>query len=376
MSKLAGLLVPDRAKAYFFYGAEYVRYDVNADAVDNGYPKSIAGNWQGAFEQDIDAAAIRPAGDYTYLFRGADYVKIDMIANTLLDGYPKLIADYWPGLFDANIDAALPSLDGAFTYFFRGAEYVKYDWAADQVADGYPKLIADNWQGIYQSGIDTALAWPQGQSYFFQGAEYVRFDLNTNSVPAGYPKSIEGNWTGLHWPGGGSGPVAPSGPGAPTADRPVAVESPGGGRVTDKRDPAAADLVTVDGNGTKVQLHRLAAQFWGQLVAAARVDGIADPLLLPVSGYRSSATQQVLFDQAVARYGSEAEARRWVAKPGGSAHQSGRAVDCWMGTANDSRNVGTQRETAAWAWLVANAERFGFYPYEAEPWHWEYNPLA
>ena len=30
------------------------------------------------------------------------------------------------------------------------------------------------------------------------------------------------------------------------------------------------------------------------------------------------------------------------------------------------------RASAAWKWLVANAERFGFYPYKNEAWHWEY----
>jgi LAS superfamily LD-carboxypeptidase LdcB len=32
------------------------------------------------------------------------------------------------------------------------------------------------------------------------------------------------------------------------------------------------------------------------------------------------------------------------------------------------------RDTPAYRWLVAHAERFGFYPYDLEPWHWEYNP--
>ncbi len=370
MSKLAGFLVPARGKAYFFHGDRYSRYDVAADRVDGGYPLPIAGNWNGAFAEGIDAAALRPAGDYAYLFRANQYVKIDMLANTLVEGYPKLIVDHWPGLFESDIDAALPALDPNFTYFFRGGEYVKYDWSADTVVAGYPRSIADNWAGVYQWGIHTAVGWPSGNAYFFAGSgeagEYVRYDLNTNTPSDGYPRPVAGNWAGLPELMGYAAPSA--------VDRPVAVENPGGGRVTDKRDPAAADLVTVQGRGTTVQLHRLAAHYWALLVDAARADGIADPLLLPVSGYRGSATQQRLFEQAVARYGSEEEARKWVARPGGSAHQSGRAVDCWMGIANDSGNVAAQQGTAAWAWLVANAERFGFYPYSAEPWHWEYNP--
>ena len=370
MSKLAGFVVPQRGKAYFFYADRYVRYDVAADRVDDGYPLPIAGNWNGAFESDIDAAVLRPAGDYAYLFRANQYVKIDMLGNTLVDGYPKFISDHWPGLFESDIDAALPALDNHFTYFFREGQYVKYDWNADAVVAGYPRSIADNWAGVYQWGIHTAVTWPSGNAYFFAGDEYVRYDLNTNNPADGYPRPVAGNWAGLPELMGHAAP-------APAAGRPEAVELPGGGRVTDKRDPAPADVVSVAGTGGgTVQLHRLAAHWWGVLTAAARADGIADPLLAPVSGYRSSATQQRLFEQAVARYGSEEEARKWVARPGGSAHQSGRAVDCWMGIANDSGNVAAQQSTAVWAWLHANAERFGFYPYTAEPWHWEYNPPA
>jgi LAS superfamily LD-carboxypeptidase LdcB len=369
MSKLAGFVMPARGKAYFFYGDRYTRYDIALNRCDDGYPKLIAGNWNGAFPEGIDAALAHPSGEFAYLFRANQYVKIDMLGNTLLPGYPRLIADGWPGVFAEDIDAATPALDPNFNYFFRESQYVKFDWAADGVDASYPRPIAGNWAGVYQWGIHTAVTWPNGNAYFFVENEYVRYDLNTNTPSAGYPQPLS-NWPGL--PELISGASAP-----PAADPPVAVENPGGGRVTDKRDPAAADLVTVDGpNNGKVPLHRLAAQFWAQLVAAARADGIADPLLLPVSGYRSSATQAQLFAAAVQKYGSEAEASRWVARPGGSAHQSGRAVDCWLGVGNDSGNVATQQASSAWAWLVANAERFGFYPYTVEPWHWEYNPPA
>ena len=173
-----------------------------------------------------------------------------------------------------------------------------------------------------------------------------------------------------------SAPVAAPAPAAAGAFRPVPVESPGGGRVRDKRDPAPSDVVTVRGVNGPVPLHRLAAQAWAAMVSAARADGIAQPLLLPVSGYRSSAHQNRLWQQALARYGSAEEARKWVAPPGSSAHQSGRAIDMYLGARNDSSNVPKLRGTPAYQWLVANARRFGFYPYEREPWHWEYNPPA
>ena len=182
---------------------------------------------------------------------------------------------------------------------------------------------------------------------------------------------------------GAGTPTRPPATPDPPAPRPAgtfvpeAVEDPGGGRITDKSEPATQERVTVTGyRGKEVVLHRLAAQAWDALVSAARADGIAAPLLEPVSGFRSVAHQQRLFDRAVERYGSEREARRWVAKPGGSAHHSGRAIDCWMGSANDSGNVEAQRRTDVHRWLEEHAVDFGLYAYANEPWHWEFNPPA
>lgn len=46
-----------------------------------------------------------------------------------------------------------------------------------------------------------------------------------------------------------------------------------------------------------------------------------------VSGYRSSAEQQELWESALARYGSPEEADDWVARPGDSMHERGLAAD-------------------------------------------------
>ncbi|GAA1771781.1 M15 family metallopeptidase [Nocardioides hankookensis] len=56
----------------------------------------------------------------------------------------------------------------------------------------------------------------------------------------------------------------------------------------------------------------------------AQEDGIE---LVVTSGWRSKAHQRRLLAQAVTRYGSEAEARRYVATPRTSAHVTGDAVD-------------------------------------------------
>ncbi|HEX8287570.1 MAG TPA: D-alanyl-D-alanine carboxypeptidase family protein [Pyrinomonadaceae bacterium] len=60
-----------------------------------------------------------------------------------------------------------------------------------------------------------------------------------------------------------------------------------------------------------------------------------------------------------------------------SPHFTGRALDIYVGgepTITKDPNRALQSQTPAYKWLVKNAERFGFYPYYYEPWHWEYVP--
>lgn len=153
------------------------------------------------------------------------------------------------------------------------------------------------------------------------------------------------------------------------------VECPGGGRVQDKTPPGPGDLVEVPGlGGRSVPLHRLSAAAWAALVAAARAGGIEAPLLLLLSGYRSPQEQEGLWREALEKYGDPEVACLWVARPGTSAHQSGRAVDCHLGAPIESEYAEGMRDTRAYRWLVAHAEAYGFYPYDLEPWHWEYNP--
>lgn len=60
-----------------------------------------------------------------------------------------------------------------------------------------------------------------------------------------------------------------------------------------------------------------------------------------------------------------------------SPHFTGQALDIYVGgepvTTKDF-NRAVQVQTPVYKWLVKNAERFGFYPYYYEPWHWEYVP--
>ena len=113
--------------------------------------------------------------------------------------------------------------------------------------------------------------------------------------------------------------------------------------------------------------------------AAARPDsfsGMADPFqqalmqmlqnapaevkLGITSGYRSPEVQARLWEEALAKYGSEAEARKWVAPPGNSQHNHGNAADL------------KYLSPEAQAWVHENAANYGLsFPLDNEPWHVE-----
>lgn len=78
------------------------------------------------------------------------------------------------------------------------------------------------------------------------------------------------------------------------------------------------------------------------------------------SGYRSEERQAEIYNEALKKYGSEAEARKWAAPPGKSNHNHGDAAD-----------LGFQSEDVR-KWVHANAGKYGLkFPLGHEPWHVE-----
>ncbi len=101
----------------------------------------------------------------------------------------------------------------------------------------------------------------------------------------------------------------------------------------------------------------------GALRTAAADAAAAGIAVVVTSGWRSVEYQDRLLQDAVAQYGSEAEAARWVATAETSAHVNGAAVD-----------VGPD---AAIEWLSFNGAWYGLCQvYANEPWHFEYLPDA
>ena len=97
-----------------------------------------------------------------------------------------------------------------------------------------------------------------------------------------------------------------------------------------------------------------------EAATAARDEGIE---IYVTSGWRSSAYQGWLWRDAVAQYGSEQEASRWVATADTSPHVWGNAIDLGPETAQ--------------LWLSENGADWGLCQiYGNEPWHFEYRGEA
>ncbi|GAA3646672.1 hypothetical protein GCM10022237_02680 [Nocardioides ginsengisoli] len=92
--------------------------------------------------------------------------------------------------------------------------------------------------------------------------------------------------------------------------------------------------------------------------AAARDAGSDGVRLRITSGRRTRAEQQRLLDEAIEKYGSRAEAARWVASPDTSAHVRGDALD-----------IGP---TDGALWLDEHGAAYGLCQvYANEIWHFE-----
>lgn len=78
------------------------------------------------------------------------------------------------------------------------------------------------------------------------------------------------------------------------------------------------------------------------------------------SAWRSTERQSQLWQEALAKYGSPEAARKWVAPPGRSKHNSGLAADLGYGSPDVQR------------WFHENAASYGLtYRMQNEPWHIE-----
>lgn len=213
--RIDAILDHPNGKAYFFMGPSYLRYDLAADRVDPGFPKSIAGQWSGLFERDIDAVVRTSARD-AWFFRGGEVLRYDLDADRADRAGPRPIADVFPGLWGDGIESALAGGDGK-VYFFRGRDYMSWDIAAGTMDEGFPRLIEEDWPGLWAYDLDAALpvrpgavvspagGAPASKVYFFSWDQYLRYDFTRAEADDGYPLERAFYWPGVWDPNEGTG---------------------------------------------------------------------------------------------------------------------------------------------------------------------------
>ena len=140
---------------YFFANGQYVRYNNVLDKADSGYPKAINNSsWPGLGDYaDKITAALRGNGDKVYFFlNDGRYLRFDLDDDQVDSGYPKAINnDTWPGLgeYANDIQAAVKWNNDRAYIFLSGQRYIRYDLSADKADSGYPaKVTSESWQGV------------------------------------------------------------------------------------------------------------------------------------------------------------------------------------------------------------------------------------
>lgn len=136
------------------------------------------------------------------------------------------------------------------------------------------------------------------------------------------------------------------------------------------------EAITADGS---IRLHSKAAAKFLEMQAAASAEGI---ILTPISGFRSTETQERLFFEIKEERVQDATKRAEVsAPPGYSEHHTGYAIDIGDGKVPEANVEPEFENTKAFRWLQKNAARYSFElsfpPNNAqgisyEPWHWRY----
>ena len=119
------------------------------------------------------------------------------------------------------------------------------------------------------------------------------------------------------------------------------------------------------------KLNRHARDSFVRMREQAKVEGVD---LVILSGHRDPQVAQA----------NAARAGNPNAVASFSSHSLGLAIDFRMSHRNDIHFEGLStrpmselvrmRESPVHKWLLLRGEEFGWYPYQNEPWHWEYNP--
>lgn len=193
----------DQDLVYFIRGDNFITYNRQAHlaqppmAIASAMPPLAALGFA-----TIDAAfrgtnLTSPTGEKldrkVFLFRQNRFVRFDLDKQQIDDGYPMLITEGWPGTPFERVDAAMAT-ERDTIYLFFGKQYARFNSRTGRMDEGYPQPISKRWVGVTFDRIDAAVYWGNGKAYFFKGDQHIRYDLANYRADSGYPKYIIGNY--------------------------------------------------------------------------------------------------------------------------------------------------------------------------------------
>jgi hypothetical protein len=187
------------SQIHLFEDTFYYTYD--QEKGETSKPRKIRDQWPALFGvgfERVDAAFL---GKYLFtseqedlsrklfLFNRDKYVRWDLDSNSIDPGYPRVITEGWPGVTFDRVDAVVNVSPDAL-YFFSGGQYIRFNTLTNHADVGYPDVVASRWLGVTFDRIDAATYWGNGKVYFFCGNQYIRYDTVMSRADAGYPKVV------------------------------------------------------------------------------------------------------------------------------------------------------------------------------------------
>lgn len=95
---------PGNKIQFFLSNGQYIRYDLTRDSADEGYPREITNtSWPGVmlYREDITGVVNWENGKAYLFLQTGKYLRYDIAADRVDDGYPKPFDRVnWPGLAD------------------------------------------------------------------------------------------------------------------------------------------------------------------------------------------------------------------------------------------------------------------------------------
>lgn len=140
---------------FIFSDSTYIRFSRSADAAAHGARNITESTWPGlgAHAAKIKTALNWKDGKIHFFLTNNTYIRYDIEADKADSGYPKPIDDKtWPGLaprIDQLIAAVRRDDKNTAYFFFDDRTYLEYDMDQDQMLPGPPKPFGPpEWQGL------------------------------------------------------------------------------------------------------------------------------------------------------------------------------------------------------------------------------------